>query len=176
MPASDTVQRAALLPSDAIGASSTSELQVTKGGVLVTCPFEGSNQYNKRPCLLKTWGRTTTVGASNLTVKFYYGISTTIGSNFVLASSGAVAAGSGVSSNFYLEVRCLLDSTSKIINPELLPGHIGATLVAAAFGTQVTAVDPSVEALAQAFSLTIQLSASNAGNLVIVDGFEFEAR
>lgn len=176
MPAADTVQRAALLPSDSLGASSTSELQVTKGGVLVTCPFEGSNQYNKRPFALKIWGRTTTVGASNLTVKIYYGISTTIGSNFVLASSGAVAAGSGVNSNFYLETRCLLDSTSKIINAVLWPGFIGATVVAAAFGTQVTAVDPSVEALAQAFSATFQFSASNAGNLAIADGFEFEAR
>lgn len=184
MPSADTTQRAILLPSDAIGASSTSELQVTKGGVLVTLPFEGSNQNNKRPFTIRVWGRGATSGASNVTVKLYYGGSTTIGSNTNIASSGAVAWGSTVTSNFYLEAFCLVDSTSKILNG-LLKGWISATAVAQAFLTNAaTAVDPSLEITPSAtataasvttnqFSLTIQPSASNAANLWTVDGFEF---
>lgn len=175
MPAADTTHRAALLPSDALGASSTSELQVTKGGTLVTLPFEGSNVNKQRPFLLKIWGRSTTAGgASNLTVKIYYGTSSTIGNNVNIASTGAVAAGSSVSSNFYLECLCIVDSTSQKING-LLRGWVGATAVAQAFATAVpTGVDPSVEG--NAFSATIQFSASNAGIFAIVDGFEVEAR
>lgn len=172
MPASDTTQRAALLPSDALGASSTSEIGVTKGGVNITLPFEGSNINKQRPFLLKIWGRSTTAGgASNLTVKIYYG---TVAAGTNIASTGAVAAGSSVSSNFYLECVGLVDSTSQKMNG-LLRGWVGATAVAQAFATAVpTAVDPSVEGTS--FSCSIQFSASNAGIFAIVDGFEVESK
>ena len=174
MPSADTTQRAALLPSDALGASSTSETQVTKSSVLVTLPWEGTSQYDKRPFLVKVWGRTVTVGASNLTVKLYLGSSTTISSNLNIGSSGAIAMGSTLKSNFYLEFECLFDSTSAIMNSAIRGYWIGSTIIAQAFGTQATAQSAVTEG--QSLSLTITHSASNAGNQTIVDGFELESR
>ena len=165
MPAQDTTARCPLLPSDAIGASSTSELQFTKSGVNCTCPFEGSNVNRNRPFFIRLWGRATGGTTTNLTIKLYYGLAT--GTN--LATSGAIAVNS-VSGNFFLEALVVVDNTSLKMQG-LLKGWVNATAVAQAFlTTATTATDPSVEG--NSFSVTAQFSASNAGNLAILDGFE----
>src|SRR5262245_56066444 len=122
MPAQDTSARAALLPSDAIGASSTSEISFTKSSVNVTCPLEGSNINNKRPFYVRLWGRATGGTTTNLTIKLYYG---SVASGTNIATTGAIAVNSA-SGNFFLEGMVIVDSTSLKLQG-LLKGWVNAT-------------------------------------------------
>lgn len=170
MPNANTTARAPLLPSDALGASSTAEVGFTKGGVNITLPMEGTNILNKRPFRIKIWGNTTTAASTNLTVKIYLG---TVAAGTNLATSGAIAVNT-TSANWYMSILCNIDSVSKKLQGIIEEGFINATAIATAvLTTGGTAVDPAVEGVSL-FSASLQHSSSNAANLTILDGFELE--
>lgn len=171
MPQADTVARAALLPSDALGASSTSEISFSKAGVNLTLPLDGSNVFNKRPFRIKVWGNTTTGASTNLTIKLYYG---TVAAGTNIATSGAIAVNT-TSANWYMSVLVNIDSVSKKLQGIIEDGWINATAIAGVTLTSgATAVDPSLENT-NLFSASLTHSSSNAANLTIIDGFELAA-
>lgn len=169
MPNTNTSTRAALLPSDALGASSTSEFQFTKAAANCVLNFEGSNVLNKRPFRIKVWGRSTTGASTNLTIKLYLG--TTSGTN--LATSGACAVNT-VSANWYMSVLVQVDSVSQKLQGIIEEGWINATAIATAvLTTGATAVDPAIEGTTT-FTVSGTHSASNAGTTSVLEGFELE--
>lgn len=165
------------LPSNAQGASSTSEIQfkkdVVEGGTTttrnLTVAVPGANRIKNKPVSIKIWGRSTTSGASNLTLKIYSGADISTGTS--IATSGAIAVGSTLSSNFYLECVGVWDSDSDKFQGRF-NGHVNGTAVAYTIDSSVTvpAIDPSLETWF--LSASLQYSASNAANLAILDGFE----
>jgi hypothetical protein len=106
------------LPSNAQGASSTAEFQfkkdVLEGATTttrnLTVAVPGANKLKNKPISIKVWGRSDTSGASNLTIKIYSGADITTGTS--IATSGAIAVGSTLSSNFYLEAIGVWDADS----------------------------------------------------------------
>ena len=169
MPNTNTFQRAALLPSDALGASSTSEIQFSKGGANCLCYIDGSNILADRPFRVKVWGRSTTGASTNVTIKIYLGLTT--GTN--IATSGALAVNS-TSANWYLSCLVLVDPTSKKLQGIIEEGWVNVTAVATATLTAATSgVDPSLEGT-NYFSASVTHSASNAGTSSILEGFELE--
>jgi len=162
------------LPSDAGGASSTAEFQFSKSSSRFILYAPGSDKLKNRPFVVRLWGRATGGTTTNLTIKLYSGISATIGSNTSIATSGAIAVNS-VSGNFHLESQMIWDSTSDKYQG-VFQGHVNGTAVARAINSSVTvpASDPSVAEGTNGFTATGTFSASDAGNLAILDGFELE--
>src|SRR5262249_19158411 len=89
--------------------------------------------------------------------------------NSAIFTSGAIAINS-VSGNFGLDAEVETDATSKILQG-LAKGQVNATAVAQAATTAVTSFDGT---LGQSFSASATFSASNAGNLAILEYFEVE--
>jgi hypothetical protein len=184
MPNANTIAQAKVagggLPSNSQGASSTSEFQfkkdVVEGGTTttrnLTLAVPGANRIKNKPIRIKVWGRSVTSGASNLTIKIYSGADISTGTS--IATSGAIAVGSSLSSNFYLEAVGVWDADSDKFQGTF-EGHVNGTAVARAIDSSVTipAIDPSLETWF--LSASGQFSASNSANLCVLDGFEIDA-
>lgn len=162
----NTIASTPLLPGNAVGASSTSEIQFLDNTGANAVLKVGPNYLVSRKFKIKLGGRATGGTTTNLTVKLYTGAA--LGSN--LLTSGAVAINS-VSGNFQIEAELETDPTSKNLQG-LFKGQVNATAVAQAATTAVGSIDATV---AQSFSASATFSASNAGNLAILEYFELEA-
>jgi hypothetical protein len=138
----------------------------------LTVAVPGANKIKNKPISIKVWGRSVTSGASNLTIKMYSGADVTTGTS--IATSGAIAVGSTLSSNFYLEAIGVWDSDSDKFQGRF-NGHVNGTAVAYTIDSSVTvpAIDPSLETWF--LSASGQFSASNAANLCVLDGFQVDA-
>jgi hypothetical protein len=166
------------MPSKGQGQSSTAEFQfassIVEGGTTTSKNLvlyvPGSNRVKNRPIIFQLWGRSVTVGASNLTIQLYHGAALTTS----LATSGAIAVGSGLSSSFYLEMKGVWDSDSSKFQGTF-QGYVNGTAVARVIDSSVIlpAIAPSLETWILSASGTY--SASNAGNVCILDGFEVGA-
>lgn len=167
MPNANTLAFCYKLPGSAVGASSTSEIQFTdSAGNAAVCTVPPGQLAAGRAFRLKLWGRATGGTTTNLTVKLYQGAAI----NNLIFTSGAIAINS-VSGNFQLIADLESDTTSKILQG-LARGQVNATAVAQAATSAVTSFDAS---LVQQFSGSATFSASNAGNLAILEGLEVEA-
>lgn len=131
----------------------------------------GSNTLKARRFMVRAGGRVTGGTTTNLTVKLYWGTSSTIGSNTNIATTGAIACNSA-SGNWELACDLMWDSTSSKLQGKFA-GWVNATAVAAAvLSTGPTTVDLSGETTSNGFTVTATFSAGNASNVAYVDYFE----
>lgn len=182
MPNNNTIAQAKVagggLPSDSLGASSTSEFAFSKtvveGGTStsrnLSIAVPGAEKLKNKPIRIRAWGRVTGGTTTNFTVKIYSG---TVAAGTSLATTGAIAVNS-VSGNFNLVIEGVWDSTSDKLQG-IFKGHVNGTAVAQVITSSVTqpAIDPSLETFA--LSASGQFSGSHASNAAILDGLELEA-
>jgi len=178
MPNNSTIAQAMtttgkFLPSDKLGASSTSETQFTSGSSLLILPLPGSNKIANKPIRIEAWGRVKGNTTTNFTAQIYSGSSTTIGSNTSIATTGAKAVNS-TSGSFRLVVEGIWDSVSNNFMG-VFYGHVAGTAVAQVITSSVAvpASAPTTEGLG--LTATFTFSASDAGNYAYLDGFEISA-
>lgn len=163
------------VPGTAVGASSTAETQLTDStGSLAVCYLPGSSKMTLygggRPFIVRAFGRTTTGASTNVTIKLYYGVSATIGSNTLIEASTARAINS-TSSNWYIEAVCMCDTTSQKITGYGCANVNNLFDTTAALDNAPTSVDLTVEGLG--FTATVTHSASNASTATRLLGFEY---
>jgi hypothetical protein len=140
--------------------------------------------YQNKPFDLKCWGRATWgVGTNTLTVRVMVPttggnqVSATDGNNTALFSSGAVNNTAATSGSWFLESELMWDTTSLAIKG-VFWGWIDNTTVHTAITQAVvtsfalTAANFSSAGLA--FGVDAVFSATNAGNLVTLDGFDID--
>lgn len=161
------------LPSDAGGASSTSEFQFSKDSSRFILKAPGSDALKNKPIRVKAWGRVTGGTTVNFTAKIDVGSSATIGSNTTIADSGAIAVNS-VSGSWLLVAEGVWDATSNKFQGKY-HGYVNGTAKTDTIFADVTTpgADPSDED-GLAFTVTGTFSGSNASNAAILDGFELE--
>jgi len=137
--------------------------------------------YQNKPFDVKCWGRATWgVGTNTLTVRVLTSatqISATDGSNTPLFSSGAVNNTGATSGSWMLEAECMWDVTSLAIKG-IFWGWIDNTTVHTAITQAVVTSFPLTAAQFAAnglsFGVDAVFSATNAGNLVTLDGFDID--
>jgi len=137
--------------------------------------------YQNKPFDIKCWGRATWgVGTNTLTVRIMTSatqISATDGSNTALCSSGAVNNTGATSGSWFLEAECMWDVTSLAIKG-IFWGWIDNTTVHTAVSQTVVTSFPLTAAQFNAnglsFGVDAIFSATNAGNLVTLDGFDID--
>jgi hypothetical protein len=137
--------------------------------------------YQNKPFDLKCWGRATWgVGTNTLTVRVMTSatqISATDGSNTALFSSGAVNNTGATSGSWFLEAELMWDVTSLAIKG-VFWGWIDNTTVHTAITQAVVTSFPLTAAQFAAnglsFGVDAVFSATNAGNLVTLDGFDID--
>ncbi len=137
--------------------------------------------YQNKPFDIKAWGRATWgVGTNTLTVRVLTSatqISATDGSNTPLFSSGAVNNTGATSGSWFLEAECMWDVTSLVIKG-IFWGWIDNTTVHTAVTQAVVTSFPLTAAQFAAnglsFGVDAVFSATNAGNLVTLDGFDID--
>lgn len=130
---------------------------------------------------LKAWGRATWgVGTNTLTVRIMTNttqISATDGSNTAFCSTGAVNNTAATSGSWFLEAELMWDVTSLAIKG-IFWGWIDNTTVHTAVSQAVvtsfalTAAQFAANGLS--FGVDAVFSATNAGNLVTLDGFDVD--
>jgi hypothetical protein len=137
--------------------------------------------YQNKPFDIKCWGRATWgVGTNTLTVRVMTSatqISATDGSNTAFFSSGAVNNTAATSGSWFLEAECMWDVTSLAIKG-VFWGWIDNTTVHTAVTQAVVTSFPLTAAQFSAnglsFGVDAVFSATNAGNLVTLDGFDID--
>jgi hypothetical protein len=137
--------------------------------------------YQNKPFDIKAWGRATWgVGTNTLTVRIMTSatqISATDASNTALCSSGAVNNTAATSGSWFLEAEAMWDTTSLQIKG-VFWGWVDNTTVHTAISQAVvtsfplTAVQFNANGLS--FGVDAVFSATNAGNLVTLDGFDID--
>lgn len=134
-----------------------------------------------RPWDLKAWGRATWgVGTNTLTVRIMTSatqISATDGSNTALLSSGAVNNTAATSGSWFLEAELMWDVTSLALKG-IFWGWIDNTTVHTAIAQAVVTSFPitanQFNSNGLSFGVDAVFSATNAGNLVTLDGFDID--
>lgn len=132
--------------------------------------FIGAEKVDGIPFLIRVAGRVTGGTTTNFTLNLDYGTSATYSSNTTMATSGAVAVNSA-SSNFFLEVWQMWDSTSLILQGCSASGWMGTTptIHTKAVTTAVTAVAATT---VLTYTVTGLFSASNASNAAYITQFD----
>jgi hypothetical protein len=121
---------------------------------------------------IRAYGRATGGTTTNLTIALQSGTSTTAGSNTDTITSGAVAWNSA-SGPWMIYGDFVWDVTSKKVSGIAQQINVPAgTIVAQAASTQLTSIDYSTNGLG--FVVSAFFSATNANNLVTLDGFSLE--
>jgi hypothetical protein len=166
---------------------------VDAGGSPIVCNLTGAvipidsdsmalpKVYQNKPFDIKCWGRATWgVGTNTLTVRVMTSatqISATDGSNTALFSSGAVNNTGATSGSWFLEAECMWDVTSLAIKG-VFWGWVDNTTVHTAITQAVVTSFPLTAAQFAAnglsFGVDAVFSATNAGNLVTLDGFDID--
>jgi hypothetical protein len=171
---------------------------VDAGGSAIVCNLTGPvipidsdstalpKVYQNKPFDIKAWGRATWgVSTNTLTVRIVTPttggnqISATAANNTALITSGAVGSGAGgaVSGSWLLEAELMWDVTSLAIHGNFW-GWVDNTAVHTALGQTIvplfalTAANFASAGLA--FGVDAVFSATNAGNLVTLDGFDID--
>lgn len=181
MPDFGLARTAVPLPSAELnaGGTSTSEVQFTTAsangqvaaGQPLVCYVPGTNVMAYRPFLVRAGGRLGTGVSSNVTVKLYWGSSSTIASNTQIATTGAVAVGTA-SGTWNLNTQLTWDVASKQIQGKF-DGHLYGTAVdTTVLSNTVGTVNLATESTSNGLTLTGQFSAGNASNTLYVDWFE----
>lgn len=173
MPNANTMGLASSFPSANLG-NATSETQFkTSGGTTITLQIPSAGQLDRRPFIVRAAGRVTTGASLTFRPRLYWGISSTIGSNTMIADGGAVTVAT-TSSNWMLECSLLWDSTSLVLNG-MQRGFNHTTIVAlAVISSQITAVDPT-GSTAVGFTVTGLHGTSNTSNAAYLDYLEIQA-
>lgn len=140
--------------------------------------------YQNKPFDIKAWGRATWgVGTNTLTVRIVTPttggnqISSTAANNTALTTTGAVNNTTTTSGSWYLEAELMWDVTSLAIKG-IFWGWIDNTTVHTSVGQTIvpsfalTAANFASAGLA--FGVDAVFSATNAGNLVYLDGFDID--
>lgn len=183
MPQVNTVATAANLSSKDVGnATSETQFKDSGGTNVLLLPIPASNKLKAKPWYVLVGGRAGSGTTSNFTAAVYFGNSTTISSNTAIATTSTNALASA-NHNWFLEILCMWDSTSKKIQGNFT-GQVANTLVAlAALSNVVTSVDLSLadtdfSATAagtnKLLTVTGLFGSSNASNTAIVDYFEIQ--
>lgn len=134
--------------------------------------------YQNKPFDVKAWGRFTGGTTTNLTVRVMTSatqISATDGSNTALFSSGAVAVNS-VSGQWMLESELIWDVTGLKI-AGIFWGYIQGstnTAVTQAVVTPFSLTAAQFGTNGVSFGVDAIFSATNAGNIVYLDGFDID--
>lgn len=180
LPVSLTNPIAATMFTDAGGSAVVVNLT---GGVVPIANSELSipKVYQNKPFDIKCWGRATWgVGTNTLTVRIMTSatqISATDGSNTALCTTGAVNNTTTTSGSWLLEAELMWDVTS-LATKGIFWGWVDNTTVhtavtqAAAVSFPLTAAQFAANGLS--FGVDAIFSATNAGNLVTLDGFDID--
>src|SRR5216684_2439455 len=168
MPSFLATARSNKLPSAQIGNVIAETQYNGSDNLLLVCPLEGSQTLNNRRFTVRIGGTCGSNGATNLTIKVYFGISATIASNTALASTGAVAMASA-NHNFWLDILMQYDTISNKIQGYFI-GQIAGTVVSE---TTLSAIPTSVSDVAegQGFTVTALFGTTQTGNVSIVQTF-----
>lgn len=180
LPVSLTNPTAATMFTDAGG----SAVVVNLTGPVIPIDSDSVTQqkvYQNKPFDIKAWGRATWgTGTNTLTVRVMTSatqISATDGSNTALFSSGAVNNTGATSGSWFLEAELMWDVTSLAIKG-VFWGWIDNTTVHTAITQAVVTSFPLTAAQFAAnglsFGVDAVFSATNAGNLVTLDGFDID--
>lgn len=137
--------------------------------------------YQNKPFDVKAWGRATWgVGTNTLTVRIMTSatqISATDGSNTAFCSSGAINNTAATSGSWFLEAEAMWDVTTLAIKG-IFWGWVDNTTVHTAVSQAVVTSFPLTAAQFAAnglsFGVDAVFSATNAGNLVTLDGFDID--
>lgn len=158
----------------------TAETQLVSGQ-LPTAPLSiaipPATNLEQSPFDLYWSGSVTTTSTTNLTAKVYAGVSTTIGSNTLLGSSGAIAqngtTGTGaVTAPFWAHARLIYDSVSGLLCGDI-EFYVNKTKVASVtLSNFPTGISNLGDPVAQ-FSLTLQSSAGGAGTPTTINTQKF---
>jgi len=175
MPSFLATARSNQLPSKASG-NLTSETQILGAdGKLLICPMEGSlalsTPGNARRFRLSIAGYMTSGTTSTVTLKLYFGTSTTISSNGTAMFSITTASLASTNQNFFVDVNLIYDSVSTSFGGYYIGSAVNTNISATAITqTSVTAVSASSEA--QGWNLTAIFNTTNASNNLVVTTFE----
>lgn len=166
MPSFLATARSNKLPSAAL-ANPTSEAQFlgSDNNVLI-CPLEGSGALNNRMFRLRVAGHGSSTGANNLVIKVYFGISTTIGSNTQIATSGNIAMAS-TAQNWYIDFIMQYDTSSNKVQGEFYGQGANALIARAALSNALTSFSDVAEG--QGFTVTATCAGTSSHT---VDQFE----
>lgn len=175
-----TYYRADLLPSNDLG-NVTSETQFANGrGSLLQLRLPSNNKLANRAFRVRFSGRVSTTSNVNFTLALYFGISSTIGSNTQVFSSGAQTVNIATSSfEVWVDMSWTADgklitgwAAGQVANNICGPSTLSSTPISA---------DPNRDSsttlasgTTYGFTLTGLFSGSSAGNHAFVDGFEIE--
>jgi hypothetical protein len=132
--------------------------------------FIGAEKVDAIPFNVRLAGRVTGGTTVNFTLNLDYGTSATYTSNTTMATSGAVAVNSA-SSNFFLDVWLMWDSTSLILQGCSGNGWMGTTptIHTKAVTTAATAIAATT---VLTFTATGLFSSSNASNAAYLTQFD----
>lgn len=169
MPSFIATARSNKLPSANLGNALAEAQFLGSDGLVLVCPLEGSSVLNNRPFRLRIGGRCGSGTTSNFTLKVYSGVSTTIGSNTQIATSGAIAMAS-LNHNFFIEVLMTLDTTSSRVEGVFSGTMANGVIAVAALSNVLTAFSDVAEG--QGFTVTGLFGSTNASNQAIIDTFE----
>lgn len=175
MPSFNATSRSNQLPSKGTG-NVTSETQILGAdGKLLTLPLEGSlvlqTPGNARRFRLSIGGYMTSGTTSTVTLKLYFGTSTTISSNGTAIVAPTTASLASTNQNFFLDVHLIYDSVSTSFGGYFIGSAVNTNIAATAITqTSVTAVSDVAEG--QGFSLTAIFNSTNASNNLVVTTFE----
>lgn len=174
MPSANTTFVAAqALPSDKIGASSTSENLFTSSSVTTTCAIPLDGLCADRHLVFKLAGEVNAAASENVTIALYAG--STIVSGNKLCTTSTVASGGAVNGGFLIEVATFLSSASKTLNGATDNMNVLNNLVTNIALSNIVTIDPNAGG-SQLFCATATFSSSNASNFAKLYAFEIEVR
>ena len=131
------------------------------------CYIPGNGEADGKPLTITVAGKATGGTTTTLTVALYQGSSTTVGSNTVLATTGAKNINSA-NGNFMLQFRGMVDTTSGILIGTV-SGYLNATAVTGAISSAVTGLTPAGAAIP--LCVTAIFGSGNAGNTISITSF-----
>ena len=176
MPSFLATARSNQLPSKATG-NVTSETQILGAdGKLLICPLEGSlvlqTPGNARRFRLSIAGYMTSGTTSTVTLKLYFGTSTTIATNGTALISITTASLASTNQNFFLDVQLIFDSVSGSFGGYYVGSAVNTLIDLTAITQTSVASGIADSAEGQGFNLTAIFNSTNASNNLFVTAFE----
>lgn len=148
------------------------ETQIVNGSnsaLPLSASLEPNTTQEQIPFDVNVSGYLTTGTTTNVTLKVFSGVSTTIGSNTSIATSGAIAQNSA-SAPFFMRLKAIYDTVSGKLGG-IFEGVINNTLFGpTALSAVITGISNSTNPVI-ALSLTVTFSAANAGNKINIADF-----
>lgn len=160
------------LPSADLGnVTGTATGFLDQSGNVIICPLPAAGQIKNKMFRLRAWGRVTGGTTTNFTPSLYYGLSATVSSDSIVKAATAAAVDSAAHS-WQMVGDFVWDADSDTIQGAIT-FRIAAVAITALVVTTAISADPQANT-PQGLIISGLFSASNAGNIAFLDGFQIE--